>query len=255
MYDPDIHHRQSLRWRKHDYSSPAFYYVTMCTQDHRCPLGDVDSGVMHLNDVGRMVDAAWLEIPTRFPRMCLDEHITMPNHFHCIIQIVGAPPIGDVGAPLVGAPQVPGQNAAGERGGVGASVVGARQVSGRKPRRERAGVGAPLVSAREASKQKPASTRAGTRPAPTLGDAVGAFKSLTTDEYILGVKELGWPRFPNHFWQRNYYDHVIRDQDELEKIREYIRQNPLVWTCDRYNPENPVLVVNETGLLVPWDES
>ena len=97
--------------------------------------------------------------------------------------------------------------------------------------------------------------RAGTRPAPTLGDVVGAFKSLSTDEYISGVHQLGWPRFRNHFWQRNYYDHVIRDQDELEKIRVYIRQNPLLWTCDRYNPERSVLVVDETGDLVPWDES
>jgi len=91
--------------------------------------------------------------------------------------------------------------------------------------------------------------------APTLGDAVGAFKSLTTDEYIAGVNEVDWSRFQNHLWQRNYYDHVIRNQDELEKIREYIRQNPLMWTCDRYNPENPVLVVDDTGALVPWDES
>jgi REP element-mobilizing transposase RayT len=92
-------------------------------------------------------------------------------------------------------------------------------------------------------------------PAPTLGDAIGAFKSQTTDEYITGVHKVDWPRFQNHFWQRNYYDHVIRDQDELEKIREYVRQNPLMWTCDRYNPENPVLVIDETDALVPWDES
>ena len=205
MFDSDIHHRQSLRWRKREYSSPGSYYVTICIQDHSCLLGDVNSGVMNLNDAGRMVEAAWLQIPTRFPTMRLDEHGTMPNHFHGIIEIVGNP-----------------------------------------------GVGAPLVGALRWGRSGP---RAGTRPAPTLGDAVGAFKSLSTDEYILGVHQLGWPRFPNHFWQRNYYDHVIRDQDELEKIREYIRQNPLMWTCDRYNPESSVLVVDETGDLVPWDES
>jgi hypothetical protein len=48
---------------------------------------------------------------------------------------------------------------------------------------------------------------------------------------------------------------VIRDHDELEKIRDYIRKNPLMWTLDRYNPENPVLVMDDTGALVPWDES
>ena len=98
MYDPEIHHRQSLRWDKHNYSSPGFYYVTICIQDHRSLLGNVQSGVMNLNDAGEMVDAAWLRIPTQFPTIQLDEHITMPNHFHGIIQIVDR----GVGVPLVG---------------------------------------------------------------------------------------------------------------------------------------------------------
>jgi REP element-mobilizing transposase RayT len=156
---------------------------------------------MNPSDAGDMVDAAWLKIPIQFPTMQLDEHVTMPNHFHGIIQIVEAP------------------------------LVGAHPSA------------------------MPTTARAGTRPAPTLGDAVGAFKSLTTDEYIMGVHQVDWPRFENHFWQRNYYDHVIRDQDELEKIREYIRRNPLMWTCDRYNPENPVLAIDEAGAAVPWDET
>ena len=88
-----------------------------------------------------------------------------------------------------------------------------------------------------------------------MGDVVGGFKSQTTDEYIVGVDQVDWPRFQKHFWQRNYYDHVIRDHDELEKIRDYIRKNPLRWTLDRYNPENPALVMDDTGALVPWDES
>jgi putative transposase len=99
MYDPKIHHRQSLRWDKHNYSSPGFYYVTICIQGHRSLLGNVQSGVMNLNDVGEMVDAAWFRIPLRFPTIQLDEHITMPNHFHGIIQIVTDE---SVGVPLVG---------------------------------------------------------------------------------------------------------------------------------------------------------
>ena len=97
--------------------------------------------------------------------------------------------------------------------------------------------------------------RAGMRPAPALGDAIGSFKSLTTDGYIIGVRRLGWRRFERRVWERNYYEHVIRDQDELGKIRQYIRRNPLMWTCDRYNPESGVLVVNDTGELMPWDQT
>ena len=68
-------------------------------------------------------------------------------------------------------------------------------------------VGAPLVSAHENNRK-----RAATRAAPTIGDVVGAFKSLFTVEYIKGVKEGRWPRFQGRVWQRNYYEHVIRDE-------------------------------------------
>ncbi len=97
--------------------------------------------------------------------------------------------------------------------------------------------------------------RAGTRHAPTLGHAVRAFKSLTTSQYISGVYDLDWPEFQKHLWQRNYDDHVIRDPDELEKIRDYIRKNPMMWTCDRYNSENGVPVIDDTGKLTSWSES
>ena len=92
-------------------------------------------------------------------------------------------------------------------------------------------------------------------PLPTFGAIMGAFKSMTTDEYIRGVKILGWPRFARKLWQKNFYEHIIRNDDELNKIREYLRQNPLRWTSDRYNPESGIIVVDEEGRAIPWDES
>ena len=85
----------------------------------------------------------------------------------------------------------------------------------------------------------PAQLGASTRDAPTkaLGDMIGAFKSITTDEYISGVSEFDWPRFNKRFWQRNYHEHIIRNEEELNRIREYILTNPLRWTLDRENPE------------------
>jgi len=57
--------------------------------------------------------------------------------------------------------------------------------------------------------------RTGTRPAPTgLGNIVGAFKSITTPEYIRGVKQHGWAPFPGKLWQRNYYEHIIRNENK-----------------------------------------
>ena len=69
--------------------------------------------------------------------------------------------------------------------------------------------------------------RATTRVAPTtLGDIVGSFKSLTTNEYINGVNNNGWKPFNKRIWQRNYWEHVIRTDDDLDKIRTYINNNP-----------------------------
>lgn len=58
------------------------------------------------------------------------------------------------------------------------------------------------------------------------------FKTMTTNAYIHGVKQSDWPPFPGRLWQRNYYERVIRNEDELADIREYIRSNPLRWADD-----------------------
>ena len=60
---------------------------------------------------------------------------------------------------------------------------------------------------------------------------------MTTNEYIRGVKQLGWPRFDGRLWQRNYYEHIIRGDDELNLVREYIVNNPLQWESDRENQD------------------
>jgi REP-associated tyrosine transposase len=74
------------------------------------------------------------------------------------------------------------------------------------------------------------------RPAGTLGAVVDWFKTMTTNEYIRGVKNLGWRSFPGRLWQRDYFDRVARTEEELEAIREYIRQNPALWASDSENP-------------------
>ncbi len=89
----------------------------------------------------------------------------------------------------------------------------------------RAAVGAALVAAQLNTGTK----RAGTRPARTVGDVIGAFKSLTTYKYIQGVREDGWPPFEKRLWQRNYYEHIIRSERAYQNISAYIRNNPARW--------------------------
>jgi REP element-mobilizing transposase RayT len=76
--------------------------------------------------------------------------------------------------------------------------------------------------------------------APTglsLSDVMHRFKTLTTKRFAEGVKDRGWPPFRARLWQRNYYEHVIRNDGELDRIREYIATNPLRWALDRENPQ------------------
>lgn len=77
-------------------------------------------------------------------------------------------------------------------------------------------------------------------PAPTIAvslpDVVHRFKTMTTKRYADGVKRSGWLPFPGQLWQRNYYEHIIRDEESLNRIRQYIADNPVQWALDRENP-------------------
>ncbi|MDZ7316107.1 MAG: hypothetical protein ONB24_08295 [candidate division KSB1 bacterium] len=64
------------------------------------------------------------------------------------------------------------------------------------------------------------------------------FKTMTTNGYIRGVKQFDWPGFNGRLWQRNYYERIIRDDESLWRIRDYIRSNPVRWCEDRENPND-----------------
>jgi len=70
-------------------------------------------------------------------------------------------------------------------------------------------------------------------PLPTI---MQWFKTMTTNEYMRGVKTSNWPAFRGHLWQRSYYEHVIRTEESLDRIRQYILDNPVRWAFDRENP-------------------
>lgn len=69
--------------------------------------------------------------------------------------------------------------------------------------------------------------------AAELGSIVGAFKSMTTHAYIKGVTDFGWPGFEKRLWQRNYWEYIIRDEDDLNRVRVYIERNPICWVSDQ----------------------
>ena len=69
-----------------------------------------------------------------------------------------------------------------------------------------------------------------------LGDVIGAYKSLTTVEYTRGVKQMKWSPFHKRLWQRNYYEHVVRHDESLQQLQQYILDNPDQWAFDKENP-------------------
>jgi len=89
-------------------------------------------------------------------------------------------------------------------------------------------VGVPLVGTQNEDTQNMGQPQPERQPqpgqpqgiAPTVGDIVGAFKSITTNEYIHGVKQNHWPRFDKKLWQRNFYEHIVRDEESYLKILE-----------------------------------
>lgn len=86
-YNPNIHHRQSIRLPGYDYSQPGAYFITICTQYHECCLGEIINGEMRFTIRGAIAFRLWLQIPHHFANVELDEFIIMPNHVHGIIVI------------------------------------------------------------------------------------------------------------------------------------------------------------------------
>jgi putative transposase len=195
--------RRSIRLADYDYSQVGAYFVTICTYNQASLLGEITDQGQLFTESGRMVKAVWEDLPTRFPHVELDEFIVMPNHFHGIIVI---------------------HKTTHRRG---ESCIRPNVKGDHKDRPYDGGVnrgGDPH--------KRPRGTRA-----DSLGRIIQAFKSITTVEYIKGVKQHGWPRFAGKLWQRNYYERIIRDENELDRIRNYIMNNPIRLQWDWNSPD------------------
>jgi len=93
-YDPNRHHRRSIRLKGYDYTQAGAYFVTICVYQWECLLGDVRDGEMVLSEYGRIVQETWDDLPNHYPHMELDAWVIMPNHVHGIIVLT--PDVDDV---------------------------------------------------------------------------------------------------------------------------------------------------------------
>ncbi len=199
---PEEHHRHSIRLKGYDYSAAGGYYVTIVTFRRECLFGEIVDGEMRLNALGEIVREEWFRSAQLRREICLeeDEFIIMPNHGHGIVWLY------DVGADGV-RPDV------GVRPDINTHLV-KPAVFNREVGTHRAGGAwyAPLQ-----------------RPPKSLGSFIAGFKASVTSR---AGRELN----SANIWQRNYYEHIIRDQTDYERIADYIASNPVKWDEDEENP-------------------
>ncbi len=210
-YNPKIHNRRSIRLKGYDYSQAGLYFITICVQNRECLFGNITNGTMKWNDAGTMIEKQWTELTKRFKNIILNEFITMPNHFHAILQI------GVVRETFMVAPNI--------------NEKEKRESEKGQPQ----GI-APTDFPTDFPTDSPTDSLTDSSTDKTVGDIIGAFKSITTNEYIKGVKLNNWQRFNGKLWQRNYWEHIIRNEKAYQNISDYIVNNPLKWNEDKLKP-------------------
>jgi REP element-mobilizing transposase RayT len=158
---------------------------------------------MSLNEAGRMVQDWLARIPNKFPGVLVDSFQVMPNHLHAILAIMGGGL--DMAAKF----------------GLGIEVSDSLREADNDVRYSASNESQTTATIRD----------------PSLGRIVQWFKTMTTNNYIRGVRDLGWRPFPKRLWQRDYFDHVIRNEITLERTRDYIRDNPIYWAVEKERPD------------------
>lgn len=188
-YNPNIHHRRSIRLKGYNYSQAGLYFITICCQNRICRFGNVVDGEMMLNEFGIVAYNEWVKLSERFSNFELDVFQIMPNHMHGIILL------NDIS---VGAGVNPAQN--------------------------------DLYTQNDGKTND--NNRTTARVAPTVSNIVGAYKSLVANGCLDIFKSQN--ETMGKLWQRNYYEHIIRNEQSYQTIAEYIINNPAKWADDKF---------------------
>jgi len=218
-YNPQIHHRRSIRLKGYDYSQAGAYFITLCTHNREHLFGEVVSGNMILNEYGKVASNEWAKTPEIRPHVALDVFVIMPNHMHGIIIINGRgeshsphnvdPPytanIGESHSPHNINPPYTANT--GELHSPGLDLPGNTNQSD---------------PANKGECDSPPRS-----PSNTIGAMVRGYKSAVT-------KQINLLRPGGIIWQRNYYEHIIRNEQAYQTISGYIINNPLQWQEDKF---------------------
>ncbi len=190
---PNEHHRRSLRLKGCDYLQAGAYFVTICAYGKACLFGEIESGVMRLNEYGEIVVSEWLRSAEVRLEIECGEFVVMPNHFHGIIHIVGA--------------------------------YGNTPISRDEQNKAYSHNRSVLPC------EKGVLPYAPTSPSRNVGAMVRGFKGAASRRINQIRNTPGAP-----VWQRNYYEHIIRDDADYNRIVEYVANNPQQWMEDSLHP-------------------
>jgi putative transposase len=210
-------HRKSIRLKDYDYSSPGEYFVTICSFDHECIFGEIVEEEMKLSPQGVIAEQCWKEIPKHFNNTELDAFVVMPNHVHGIIIL------NDYGRDLID--QIPDK---GNDSQLIHQIPNKRNDSPLIHQIRNDNIQTNVVQQTDVMNHVPTEWGLMKNSKQTLGKIVRHFKSRASKM----IHDAGYETFR---WQSRYYDHIIRDDRDLNNIREYIAGNVFKWSIDSEN--------------------
>ena len=252
----------SARLAGWDYRNAAAYFVTICTANREMFFGDIKDGVMHLSEAGNVAYECWVDIPNHFPFVRLDAHVVMPNHIHGIVVI------GDHTAPVVvgalGDGVVDGTLGDGVVGTLDCGVVGTLGggVVGTLDCGVVGTLGDGVVETLHCNVSTDPTDQPDQpiQPNPTdqpiqphqphqpdqpinpgeknefmasISPKPGSLSTIIRS-YKSAVTKLVHPTISYFQWQSRFHDHIIRNDDEYQRIAQYIENNPAVWHEDKF---------------------
>ena len=209
-YNPIIHHRRSIRLKGYDYSQAGFYFITLCVQDRKHLFGEISNGKMKLNLFGKIANEEWLRTKEIRKNCTLEEFIIMPNHFHAIISIDYKIENNN----QIGKFRSPSQT-------IGAIIRGFK--------------GATTKRIKEYWINKNLRT----------GESQCTGESQFAPTEILEFLE-NKISHKKSIWQRDYWEHIIRDENEHSRISHYIINNPIKWGKDKFSSNSSDKVKEES---------
>jgi putative transposase len=243
-YDPDKHHRRSIRLKGYDYTAGGLYFITICAYQRDCLFGEIMNGEMRLNALGQRVHACWQRLPFHFSNLELDAFVVMPNHIHGILVLTQLPLSDNQsnpprrGAALDHNSQPPTDHFPSNATPGSDHKIQAEAAFGQESFDTTGAFSEPGVAFGRESSDVTQARLPNAAPLRVVAGSVGAmvlnFKSVRNR---LGNRMRRSPGSP--MWQRNYYEHIIRDEKSLQFIRQYIHHNPISWQQDQLHPGNP----------------